>query len=157
MSHMSTVTQKTYFCLTISTRRGTSPSAVDGEWPSASWGRDARVSKPALGLEFDSGSGTSRSSIPHLAVIPRILIMPLCLCVSAGRLTMISSVITYRASPCGVGAPSGAILMALGALLPFSIIMWTTGATAQSKTLQVCDEEGASIFSLLLHPLLRAI
>ncbi|KAK2496296.1 hypothetical protein MC885_010824 [Smutsia gigantea] len=60
--------------------------------------------------------------------------MPLCLC--AGRLTMISSVITYRASPCGLGAPSGAILMALGALLPFSIIMWTTGATAQSKTLQ---------------------
>lgn len=68
---------------------------------------------------------------------------------------MISSVITYRASPCGVGAPSGAILMALGALLPFSIIMWTTGATAQSKTLQVCDEEGASIFSLLLHPLFK--
>lgn len=33
--------------------------------------------------------------------------------------------------------------MALGALLPFSIIMWTTGATAQSKTLQVCDEEGS--------------
>ncbi|KAK2517945.1 hypothetical protein Q9233_012866 [Columba guinea] len=63
--------------------------------------------------------------------------MPLCLCVSAGRLTMISSVITYRASPCGLGAPSGAILMALGALLPFSIIMWTTGATAQSKTLQL--------------------
>ncbi|KAL4630970.1 hypothetical protein GN956_G14786 [Arapaima gigas] len=49
---------------------------------------------------------------------------------------MISSVITYRASPCGLGAPSGAILMALGALLPFSIIMWTTGATAQSKTSQ---------------------
>lgn len=69
---------------------------------------------------------------------------------------MISSVITYRASPCGVGAPSGAILMALGALLPFSIIMWTTGATAQSKTLQVCDEEGASIFSLLLHPLFKS-
>lgn len=100
---------------------------------------------------------TSRSSNPHLAMIPRILIMPLCLCVSAGRLTMISSVITYRASPCGVGAPSGAILMALGALLPFSIIMWTTGATAQSKTLQVCDEEGASIFSLLLHPLFNPI
>lgn len=115
------------------------------------------------GEQADSGfrvrlqiRGAGRSSNPHLATIPRILIMPLCLCVSAGRLTMISSVITYRASPCGVGAPSGAILMALGALLPFSIIMWTTGATAQSKTLQVCDEEGASIFSLLLHPLFKS-
>lgn len=69
---------------------------------------------------------------------------------------MISSVITYRASPCGLGAPSGAILMALGALLPFSIIMWTTGATAQSKTLQVCDEEGAhsTLLLLLLLPAL---
>lgn len=119
---------------------------------------DARVSGADSGFRVRLRiRATSRSSIPHLAMIPRILIMPLCLCVSAGRLTMISSVITYRASPCGVGAPSGAILMALGALLPFSIIMWTTGATAQSKTLQVCDEEGASIFSLLLHPLLRAI
>lgn len=36
MSYMSTATQKMSFCLTISTRRGTSPSAVDGEWPTAS-------------------------------------------------------------------------------------------------------------------------
>lgn len=63
---MSTATQKMSFCLTISTRRGTSPSAVDGEWPTASWGRgDARVSKPTLGLEFDSGSGDKQ--IQHSA------------------------------------------------------------------------------------------
>ena len=128
------------------------PSAADRARPAERCGGGAaRASAPT------PDPGSSGSSAPHLAADPGILIMPLCLCVSAGRLTMISSVITYRASPCGVGAPSGAILMALGALLPFSIIMWTTGATAQSKTLQVCDEEGASIFSLLLHPLLRAI
>ncbi len=59
---------------------------------------------------------------------------------------MISSVITHRARPRGDGAPSGAVLMALGASLPFSIIMWTTGATAQSETSQVSDEEGARMF-----------
>jgi len=59
---------------------------------------------------------------------------------------MISSVITHRARPRGDGAPSGAVLMALGASLPFSIIMWTTGATAQSETSQVGDEEGARMF-----------
>lgn len=64
----------------------------------------------------------------------------------SSRLTMISSVITHRARPRGDGAPSGAVLMALGASLPFSIIMWTTGATAQSETSQVGDEEGARMF-----------
>lgn len=103
---------------------------------------------------LQSGSWRRPPPSPPPLPLSRLLIMPLCLCVSAGRLTMISSVITYRASPCGLGAPSGAILMALGALLPFSIIMWTTGATAQSKTLQVCDEEGAhSTLLLLLLPL----
>lgn len=43
--------QKMSLCWSVSTRRGTSPSAVDREWPTASWGRgDARVSEPGSGF-----------------------------------------------------------------------------------------------------------
>ncbi len=93
-----------------------------------------------------SGSGDSSIQTPDLAGVPRIFNHASLSVFESSRLTMISSVITHRARPRGDGAPSGAVLMALGASLPFSIIMWTTGATAQSETSQVGDEEGARMF-----------